>query len=549
MAFWTLSTKPLSNHECFVSVTAREMLANNDFIWPTFNGQSRLQKTPLNYWLVAGFSKITGRVDEFTTRLPSAVFGVLSAGVIFYFVSRQFSFRIAALSVCVWVTSLGFTRYTHNGRPEMTLIFFVTLCFLSFYSAVTAQNRRWQVVCMIIFWAGFALGNLAKGPVPIGMVGVPLFLYVVIFRHWKKIPSLLPVIGVFIFLAILLPWPLAIADRCKWDLAVWKREFVDRFFGEFASGNKPFYYYLEKMFQFILPWVVFLPMALAAPFFNVWGKKRSAMMFYWLCFVADVVFLSVSGGKRQHYILPAMPALAILIGVLIEDMIFARQAYTNKQSKQVLTGHIVVLVIIAVVGPLAVLIADNLNDEPLHHAKSGAELFAGACMMGAAIIVTAAIVAVLFAGDKRLGGCAAVFAGVTLLNMLSYVLFINPLNRNEPSRLFSQTMAERIPASDKLAAYEYVSNRSVHYFGREIPEIKDREQLFRHYDAGGWVVATINHLEKLQTDSRFRKVYYQKQAERRHHRDAPGAVFHKFAAEWTDAPQRPSVTVGQPAGR
>ena len=531
-AFWTLSTKPLSNHECFVSITAREMLANKDFVWPTFNGRSRLQKTPLNYWLVAGFSKITGQVDEFTTRLPSAVFGVLTVAAILYFVSGQFSFRIAALSACVWATSLGFTRYTHNGRPEMTMIFFVTLCFLSFYSAVTTENRRRQIIYMIIFWMSLALGNLAKGPMPLPLVGVPLVLYVVIFRQWKKIPRLLPILGVVIFLAILLPWPLAIAARVDWDLAVWKREFVDRFFGDFASGDKPLYYYIEKMFQFILPWVAFVPVALAAPFFKVWDKKRSAMWFYWFCFVGGFVFLSLSGGKRQHYILPAMPALAILIGVVIEDMIFARQAHTIKQSKQVLTGHIVFLVIIAVAGPVAVLIAGKVKDAPLHFAKSNLQLFGSAAVMGAAVIVTAVVVGALFARNKRVGGCVAVFAGVTLLNMLSYMLFINPLNRNEPSRQFSQTLSEGIPASDSLAAFEYVSNRTIHYFGRKIPEIKDRGKLLRHYEGGGWVVATIDHLEKLQSDSRFRMVYYRQQAERRHHKDAPGAVFHKSAPKW-----------------
>ena len=78
-ASWTLSSRPLNNHECFVSVTAREMLESGNWVMPTCNGENRLQKTPLSYWLVAGLAKITGRVDEFTTRLPSAVFAVLSA--------------------------------------------------------------------------------------------------------------------------------------------------------------------------------------------------------------------------------------------------------------------------------------------------------------------------------------------------------------------------------------------------------------------------------------------------------------------------------------
>jgi 4-amino-4-deoxy-L-arabinose transferase-like glycosyltransferase len=105
-----LSTGTLDNHECFVSVTAREMLENGDWILPTLNGRPKINKTPLNYWLVAAFAKVTGTVNEFTARLPSAVFAFLSAVVILYFVNRWLSFRIAAIATGVWVTSLSYIR-------------------------------------------------------------------------------------------------------------------------------------------------------------------------------------------------------------------------------------------------------------------------------------------------------------------------------------------------------------------------------------------------------------------------------------------------------
>ena len=81
MASWGISTCALENHECYVATAAREMLQSGDWIMPTFNGELRLEKTPLSYWLVAGLGWITGRTDEFTARLPSAVFAVLTAAV------------------------------------------------------------------------------------------------------------------------------------------------------------------------------------------------------------------------------------------------------------------------------------------------------------------------------------------------------------------------------------------------------------------------------------------------------------------------------------
>jgi len=325
-AFWGLTERSMGSHECFVSVTAREMLESGDWLWPTCNGQTRLQKTPLPYWLVAIAAGITGQVDDFTARLPSALLAVLSAAAILYFVSLWASFRTAALSACVWASSLGYFRNSHNARPDMGLTFFVVVCFLSFYSALVEKERRRQVLFMVTFWVSLGLGMLAKGPAPLAYVFVPLFVWLTVERKWKLLPRFLPVIGPAIFLAITLPWPLFIAQKVHWDLVLWKHEFFDRLFGTYRPGDYPQYYYFLIMFKHIAPWVAFLPVALCAPFFRIWGERREAMKFLWIWFVAGIIFLTIDQGKRQQYILPIMPAMCILIGFVLEDMLFIRKA-------------------------------------------------------------------------------------------------------------------------------------------------------------------------------------------------------------------------------
>lgn len=516
-ASWSLSEGSLNNHECYVSITAREMLASGDWIWPTCNGMPRLQKTPLPYWLVAGLAKITGRVDEFTTRLPSVVFGVLSAAIILYFVNQWLSFRIALLSASVWATSLAYIRHSHNARPEMVMTFFIVLCFASFYSAIITRNRRRQVVYMLVFWVSFGLGMLAKGPAPLPLVLIPLFFYVAIFRQWRVLPKLLPITGVIIFLTITLPWPLLIANKLNWNLVVWKHNFVDRFFGTYSSGNKPIYYYLYIMFQFILPWVAFLPMALAAPFYQVWNKKQRVMQFLWLWFIVGLAFLTICGGKRQHYILPIMPAMAVLIGILLEDMIFTRKAYTSQYAAVVLRNHIIVII----AGAVAM---------PIYIARTHSELLAGAIIVAAAAIIIAAATAILFAQRRAALGCAAAFVGIVVLVMISYSVLANPTDYNRHSREFSRKVAEIIPQSEKLVAYKSISKRAVYYFGSVIPVITDESALYRHYEDGDWVIATGGSLEKLSQDDRFRRVWYKEKAERLGSGDTDGALFHKSAA-------------------
>ena len=542
-ASWMLSATPLENHECFVSVTAREMLQSHNWIMPTFNEQPRLQKTPLSYWLVASLARITGKVDELTTRLPSAISAFLSAAAILYFVNRWLSFRIAVLSTAVWVTSLGYIRYSHNARPEMLLTFFITLCLLSFYSAVTESGRNKQVAYMLTFWVSFALANLAKGPVPVPLVLIPLVVYVMVFRRpsavssgpncWKLLPKMLPVAGPLIFLAILLPWPLAVAHRVNWDLVVWKREFIDRFLGEYVPGHKPLYYYLGIMFVFITPWVAFLPMALVAPFYKTWNKKQPVMKFLWLWFVVDLGVITICGGKRQHYILPLMPAMAILIGILLEDMVFVQKAFTAKFAKGVLQWHAIVLIATAAALPTYIAFT-----KPQLLARQMYGGLAAAAVTAAVMIILIIVVAVLFARKHSALGCAAIFVGIVLVVMIGSVGLVNPLNYNEPSRQFSLAVAKIVPVQDKLAAYKVLSARLIYYFGRPVTKIQSRDQSNQLYEQNFWIVAFGKDLDELLEDGRFELVYRREKAERIGQNDVAGGLFHKSAAVIEDKDKR-----------
>jgi 4-amino-4-deoxy-L-arabinose transferase-like glycosyltransferase len=515
-AFWMLSERTLEDHECFVSVTAREMLQSGDWILPTCNAELRLQKTPLSYWLVAGLAEITGKVDELTTRMPSAIFAFLSAVTLLYFVNRWLSLRIAVLSTAVWVTSLSYIRYSHNARPEMLLTFFTTLCLLSFYSAVTEQSRNRQVAYMLMFWVSFALANLAKGPAPLPLVLSPLFFYIAIFREWKKIPKLLPVVGLIIFLLIILPWPLAIGHRVNWDLAVWKSHFIDRFFGKFAPGHKPLYYYLGIMFVFITPWVAFLPMALVAPFYKTWNKKQPVMKFLWLWFVVDLGVLTICGGKRQHYILPLTPAMAILIGILLEDMVFVQKAYSRNFAKNILKGHIIP-------------ITAAMLGAAIYLSVVKPKLLVSMVVLSAVTITAVLLITLLFAGKKPASACLSIFIGIAVWCMIAYPASLPFWDVNRPLRDFAETVAHIVPSSENLVSYKNTPTKFVQYFGRVVPEIKDKSALYNHYEQGDWVVGILSYMDELVQDGRFRQVYYWERVQHNEKKYPGGALFHKSA--------------------
>lgn len=342
-AFWGLGGRALGNHEAYIGVAAKNMLESGDWVVPMFNGKARLNKTPLSYWLVAISAKASGEMNEFIVRLPNAVMAVLSAIAIFYFVCERLGFGTGAIAAIVWSTSLGFLKYGHTGRPEMGLACFVAIAMLSFYSGLKSQNRKKQILYMLVFWVSFSMAMLAKGPAPLPLILPTLFIYFLIFKQWKLIGKLLPIAGVILFLLIVLPWPTAVLAKYPESLKVWQLEFLGRAEGQYAAGSKPFYYYFEIMFVYFLPYSVLIPFAAAAPFYKIWEERRDAIVYHWLWFFAGVGVMSVLGGKRQHYILPMMPAMAVLSGIIFNDMLFVHKAYGKKFSAIFSTAHIVVL--------------------------------------------------------------------------------------------------------------------------------------------------------------------------------------------------------------
>lgn len=493
-SFSLLSLGTMEKHECFVSITAREMTASGNWFFPTCNGYPRLNKTPLQYWLVGGLHFITGHFDAFTARFPSAVFGFLSALAIFYATKRWLDFRTAVLAGCVWVTMFGFLLYSHNARPEMGLTFFVLVCFLSFWEAIHATDRKTQVLAMLIFWASLGLGMLAKGPAPLAYVFIPLAVYVALHRHWRIIPKLLPIVGTILFLAIVLPWPVYIGQTIHWDMAVWRGEYVGRLTGDFEKGDPCLYYYLLIMFKYATPWVAFLPMALLAPFYRVWKERQPLMKYLWLCYVANIIFLTINQGKRHHYLLPVMPLMAMLIGILLEDMVFQRKAYAKVFAVRVLRYHVLVMVLMAAIG------------------------FGAAAMLYPAMLVriavlcgaAAALVGVgtaLFCKGKPAYALSVIFAGILAGLFATEVFFVKDYDTGRYAKEFAEEVASFVPASGELAAYRGVPMTFVQYYGKTIPLLEDRAALEEAYAQGKWIFCRRENIATLENPEQFRVVY------------------------------------------
>jgi 4-amino-4-deoxy-L-arabinose transferase-like glycosyltransferase len=266
-------------------------------------------------------------------------------------------------------------------------------------------------------------------------------------------------------------------------------------------------------------------MAMAAPFYKVWGERRRVMFYLWLWFVGDIVIMSASGGKRMHYVFPAMPAMAILVGIILEDIIFTRCAYTAKFARNLLLSH-AGAAIAAAVG-LALYVLSRPTALP---PGAVANLSRGA-------IVLTGIVVWLFACRKSVGALGVMFAGTCVLFMAAGGLFSIDTSFNRNAEVFAGKVADATGAGAELIAYGDISSRFVHHYGKKVPVEKDMGRLHDYYIEGRWIVATGSYMAKLIEDGRFEVKQQWTEAEREGEKVVDGAVFGKVDNDATAAPQ------------
>jgi len=96
-------------------------------------------------------------------------------------------------------------------------------------------------------------------------------------------------------------------------------------FARFASNkyhhSEAFYFYLPVLASLALPWTVFLIAAFVSARRWVWRGVTpidQLRVFALVWIVVPVVFFSVSQSKLTAYILPVIPAVALLVGERVE---------------------------------------------------------------------------------------------------------------------------------------------------------------------------------------------------------------------------------------
>jgi 4-amino-4-deoxy-L-arabinose transferase-like glycosyltransferase len=297
---------------------AREMLDRHDWITPTLGDRAWLEKPPLYYWQAMLAYSLLGVTDT-AARIPSAVDATLMV-VAIYFFFRRFRPGVEVDAALVAASCAGTIGYARAASMDMALAATFAIAMLGWWAWRESERRAF----LLLFYVCAALGMLAKGPVAPLLAALVIVLFAILTRAPRLIMKTLWLPGVLLFCAIALPWYVAVQVRNPQFF----REFLlehnlARFSTDLYHHREPFWYYLPVMLLALAPWTVFVVAACARPL-RVWWTERSLpsaafdreLQFHlfaccWL--LVPVLFFSMSQSKLPGYILPAVPAAAVLL--------------------------------------------------------------------------------------------------------------------------------------------------------------------------------------------------------------------------------------------
>jgi len=211
------------------------------------------------------------------------------------------------------------------GAVAMIPYYVGSLAFLFF--CMRARYRAPLYLYIAAMLCGVAV--LAKGLAGAGLPIIIFVAYLLFTWNWKRLrrAQLLPavLVSALVVVVVAAPWHHAMIIRHGWNF--WNELFGDNHWRRMMLGRHgdrgSFEYFLRELGYGLLPWVALAPSALAAMVMRKADDARKQAV-YWLggiWFVAGYALVSLSMTKFHHYVMPAIPGLAIVIGCFLDDVL------------------------------------------------------------------------------------------------------------------------------------------------------------------------------------------------------------------------------------
>jgi len=314
---WKLGGAPLANpDEGRYAEVPREMVASGDWVTPRLDGVPYFEKPPLVYWAVAACERFLGP-SEWSLRLAPAALalgGILCA----YAAGRRIYGRDAGIWAAVVLgTSLLYLALSRLLILDMAVSVLMAATLFCFILAIREPPGWRRRTLFYGLYASAALATLTKGFIGFLVTGAVMFLWLLVFRQWRRLRPLHLPTGLLLFVAIALPWHILVARRNPgWTHFYIVYEHLQRYTETGHGRTGQFWYFVPVVLLGLFPWTGYLWDAARDALRGGWVRREENAEAWFFALWAAFIFLffSASQSKLIPYILPVFPPMAVLIG-------------------------------------------------------------------------------------------------------------------------------------------------------------------------------------------------------------------------------------------
>lgn len=295
------------------AAVALAMADSGDYVVPRLNGLPHLDK-PVLFYAAGALSMQAFGASEGAARLPALLAAwatvALTAGFAAHLFGRTAAW-IAGIACAAAPLTLAMAR---TVIFDSLLSFFVVLALVAFYRAIEGREdregwRRWGWT--VLAWSAIAGGVLTKGPVALLL---PL-LVAGPYALWRRRSlAVWHPFGIVALLLLALPWVLAVEQRIPGFLRYalvtesWNRLTTDE-----LDRSGPVWYFLPYLIGGCFPWILVAASRGAEGWRQLRrGDDRHRLVYLALWIALPLLFFSLSSSKRPQYILPLVPAVALV---------------------------------------------------------------------------------------------------------------------------------------------------------------------------------------------------------------------------------------------
>ena len=323
---------PWPSDEPRFALVARQMVASGDWLFPHRGIELYSDKPPMLMWIEAGLYQLVGNW-RIAFLLPSLLAGLATLALTWDIGRRLWNPRVGLLAALALLATFQFVYQVKRAQIDPLVMALITLgnwgLLLHFL-----RGPNWRAYWLGCFAAG--LGVITKG------VGVLVLLMVVPYvvarmRRWEGVSTtpgsaLRWAGGALAFLAAIALWlvPMVLVAHARagpqyaaYVNDILFRQTAKRYASGYGGHAQPLWYFLPVLVFHFFP----MSLAYVAACRDWWRglKSRDTRLLLLLSWCALVVFFfSMAHGKREVYLMPLMPMLALALGPTLERIAGAR---------------------------------------------------------------------------------------------------------------------------------------------------------------------------------------------------------------------------------